>query len=59
MTAHDCPHITDEFLAEELAEKGDWYVRQEFLCEFVDNEESFFSSELIDGMIDETMEPWA
>ncbi len=58
VTAHDCPHITDEFLADELAAKGDWYVRQEFLCEFVDNEESFFSSEMIEAMNDDSFGAW-
>ena len=59
ITAHDCPRITPEFLEEELEKLGEWRFRQEYLCEFTSNEESFFSSELCDAMIDNTLEAWA
>lgn len=59
ITAHDCPRITAEFLAEERASMGDWRFRQEYMCEFVDTDEQFFSSELIDAMADNELEVWA
>ena len=58
VTARDCPHITDEFLDEELTEHGDWFVRREYMCEFIDTAESFFSSELFDAMINDEVEAW-
>lgn len=59
ITARDCPRITPEFLEDELASIGEWRFRQEYLCEFVDTEEQFFSSDLIDAMVDNTLEAWA
>lgn len=59
VTAHSCPRISAEFLEEELASMGEWRFRQEYLCEFVDTEEQFFSSDLIDAMVDEDLEAWA
>lgn len=43
ITAEDCPRITKEFLEEELIEIGEWWVKQEYYCEFVDTEEQFFT----------------
>jgi len=59
ITARDCPHITEEFLEEERAGMSEWQFRAEYLCEFVDTAESFFSSELVDACIDNTLEAWA
>lgn len=59
ITAHDCPHITPEFLDEEREGMSEWQFRSEYLCEFVDTEEAFFSSELVDAMVDSTLEAWA
>jgi hypothetical protein len=59
ITAQDCPRISNEFLDEERAAMGDWRFRQEYLCQFVDTEEQFFSSEMIDAMVDTNMEAWA
>jgi hypothetical protein len=59
ITADDCPRMTPEFLATELANIGEWRFRQEYRCEFVDTEEQFFSSDLIDGMVDNELEAWA
>jgi hypothetical protein len=59
ITALDCPRISEEFLIEERESMGNWRFRQEYLCEFVDSDEQFFSSELIDAMTDETLEVWA
>lgn len=56
VTADDCPRITADFLREERAVHGDWYMRQEYFCEFVDTDEQFFSSELVDAMQDSELE---
>lgn len=58
ITAKDCPHITAEFLKEEQEGMSDWQFRSEYLCEFTDTDEAFFSSELIEGMVDASLEPW-
>ncbi len=59
ITAKDCPHITAEFLAEEKEGMSDWQFRAEYLCEFTDTNEAFFSSEMIEAMVDNTLEAWA
>lgn len=59
VTARDCPHITDEFLEEERANMSEWQFRAEYLCEFTDTEEAFFSSELVEKMLDTQLEAWA
>jgi len=59
ITARDVPHISEEYLAEERDGMSEWQFRAEFLCEFTDTEEAFFSGELIDNMIDNTIEAWA
>lgn len=60
VTAQDCPRIDPDWLVEERALIGDWQFRQEYLCEFVDTDEQFFSSELIEAaMTDEVTPLWA
>jgi hypothetical protein len=59
ITARDCPHIAEEFLAEEREGMSEWQFRAEYLCEFTETDEAFFSSELCDAMIDKTLEAWA
>lgn len=57
VTAHDCPRIDPAWLAEEKRLVGDWQFRQEYLCEFVDTDEQFFSSELIEAAITDEVAP--
>ncbi|WP_449428313.1 phage terminase large subunit [Rhodanobacter umsongensis] len=59
ITARDCPHITEEFLAEEREGMSEWQFRAEYLCQWTDTDEAFFSSELCDAMVDNTLEAWA
>jgi hypothetical protein len=59
ITARDCPHIAEEFLAEEREGMSEWQFRADYLCEFTETDEAFFSSELCDAMIDKTLEAWA
>lgn len=58
ITARDCPHITAEFLEEEREGMSEWQFRAEYLCEFTDTEEAFFSSELAEAMMSKTLEAW-
>lgn len=57
VTAHDCPRIDAGWLADEKRLIGDWQFRQEYLCEFVDTDEQFFSSELIEAAITDEVAP--
>ena len=54
--ADACPRISLEFLAEQENLLGPWQYRQEYQCEFVDDTEQFFSTELIERALVE-MEP--
>lgn len=47
ITANDCPRITDEFINSQRKILGDWWIRQEYFCEFVDSDDQIFSHELI------------
>ena len=51
--ATDCPRISARVLAEEKANAGDKWYRQEYLCEFVDREGAVFSREVIDAAYQE------
>ncbi|MBJ6978059.1 phage terminase large subunit [Luteimonas sp. MC1895] len=51
VTADDCPRIDADWLAEERRLVGDWQYRQEYLTEFVDTDEQFFASELIEAAL--------
>jgi hypothetical protein len=44
--AYDCPRHDKDFLEEERAEMGDYWFRQEYLCEFVDQSTKIFSHDL-------------
>ena len=43
--ATECPRISEEFLEEERERKGDRMFRQEYLCEFVQADDSLFREE--------------
>lgn len=55
--AKDCPRISKSFLAEERASLGDIWFRQEYCCEFVDTQDQLFSNALVEGAMDEELEP--
>ena len=57
ITAHDCPRISPEFLEEERQALGDWWFRQEYMCEFVETVDQVFSYDLVTAAIDEDIEP--
>lgn len=57
ISAHECTRIKKEFLDAEIKSLGEWWFRQEYMCEFVDNEENVFSHDLIMEAIDEQIRP--
>jgi len=57
ITAHDCPRISPEFLEEERQALGEWWFKQEYLCEFVETVDSVFSYDLVQAAITEEVKP--
>lgn len=57
VTADDCPRIDPDWLAEERRLVGDWQFRQEYMCEFVDTDEQFFASDLVEAAISHEVAP--
>jgi len=55
--ATECPRISSAFLAEERRSLGDLVYRSEYGCEFVDTEDSVFSSESIAAALDAGLTP--
>jgi len=55
--ATECKRISRKFLEEERAVMGEWWFRQEYLCEFVDVSDSLFSREVIERAIRKDVEP--
>lgn len=49
--ATECPRIPEKFLKEQRARTGDLTFRQEYLCEFVADEESIFGREELDALV--------
>jgi hypothetical protein len=55
--ATDCPRISAKFLEEERKQLGDAWFRQEYLCEFVDDERRLIDPDLVmEAMTD--LEPY-
>jgi hypothetical protein len=57
ITAEQCPRIKPEWLERERAMIGDWWFKQEYLCEFVETSDQFFSYEDINAALDYSAEP--
>lgn len=55
--ATDVPRISPEFLDEERNSLGDWWFKQEYLCEFMDTTDQVFSYELIQEAIKGEVQP--
>lgn len=56
--ATECPRISAEFLEEEQRNMGEWWYRQEYLCEFLDAQTAAFRHEDIQRMFDGEVETW-
>ena len=57
VTAADCPRIQAAFLEEERRALGLLWFRQEYGCEFVDNGVSLFEDGLLEGSLEDDLEP--
>jgi phage terminase large subunit-like protein len=56
--ADDCPRISKEFLESERRSLGEWWFKQEYMCEFMDSVDSAFRTEEIRRMFEEEIELW-
>ncbi len=52
-TALDIPRISKQFLDEQRHELGDLWFRQEYMCEFLDDDTQFFASDLVEAAMDD------
>ena len=57
VTAYDCPRISREFLEEERQTMGDWWFRQEYLCEFVETEDQVFTYDQVMMALSDEVKP--
>jgi hypothetical protein len=57
ITAYDCPRISREWLEVERKAIGDWWFRQEHLCEFVESIDSVFLYDDIQRALDADVQP--
>jgi len=57
VTAHECPRISKSFLRSELAAVGEWWFKQEYLCEFVDSMDQVFRTDDIETAISQDVVP--
>lgn len=57
VTAHDNPRIDRAWLEEQRMILGDHHFRQEFMCEFVDTLDQYFSYEAVVGAFDSDVPP--
>ncbi len=55
--ATECPRIPQSFLDRELAQRGNRFVRREYMCEFLGEEFPILSDELINSMFREDPKP--
>lgn len=58
VTADDCPRIGAAWLAAEREKIGDWWFRQEYLCEFVQTEDAVFDFDLVSAAVSDEVEPF-
>jgi len=56
-TVKDCPDFDPDFLAMQQSIDPIKY-RQDFLCEFIQPADSLISADIINRMVDPTLEPW-
>ncbi len=57
VTAEQCERISAEFLAEERRTLGEMIYRQEYMCEFVQNDEQVFPTEIIAAAFTDQVTP--
>jgi hypothetical protein len=57
ITAAECPRISKDFLKTEKKALGDWFYRQEYECEFMENVDSVFRADDIEAALSDDIEP--
>ena len=57
--ASACPRIPAAFLEEERRNMGEWWYRQEYLCQFLDAQSQAFTRLEVDRAFEEEVQPWA
>jgi len=57
ITAAMCPRIPKDWLEQERKTIGDWWYRQEYMCDFVETDSQVFSYEDIQRALDPTVKP--
>jgi hypothetical protein len=57
VTAYECPRIPREWLEQERRAIGDWWFRQEYMCEFVETIDQVFSYDDIQRALDDSVTP--
>jgi len=57
VTAHQCPRIDPRWLEAERGRIGDWWFRQEYLCEFVETDDQVFAYESVMGALSDQVAP--
>lgn len=57
VTAHECPRIPADFLAEERQALGERWFRQEYLCSFEDSIDAVFAYADIQAALSDEVEP--
>ncbi len=55
--ATECPRISPQFLADERAAIGDWWFRQEYLCEFVETVNQVFNYDHVMAAVTASVKP--
>lgn len=58
VTAEQCPRISAGFLAEEKAALGEWFWRQEYMCDFMEAQTQAFAAEAIEALFSGEVETW-
>jgi hypothetical protein len=57
IAATENPRIAPEFLEEERASLGEWWFKQEYLCEFADAADSVFSFDVVMSAVSADVKP--
>jgi hypothetical protein len=57
ITVEQCPRISKSFLLEERRALGEALYRQEYLCEFIENDEQVFPAEIINAAFSSEVKP--
>jgi len=55
--ADECPRISPEFLEEEKRSLGEWWFKQEYMCEFVETIDQVFSYQYIEKSLSDDVRP--